>query len=244
MARTFALNVYGQVSSAVATAAPVTMGCWFRQTAAAAANLCGLWLSTSATQHRMVLSINASLNVLAQTADTTVASATTSTAGSTSTWAHACGVFASSTSRAAYLNGGGKGTNATSKVPAGMNRTHIGHPTAVSITGDIAEVAMWSAALTDAEVAALATGISPLWIQSASLIGYWPVWGIASPEIDLTPNNRTMALTGSPAPANHAPVRPFTRSRASQGTPFWQFPTGAGRPWPVRVAQAPAVPDF
>jgi len=42
------------------------------------------------------------------------------------TWAHLCGIEYAADSRAVFLNGGNKGTNATSRTPAGVNRVSIG----------------------------------------------------------------------------------------------------------------------
>ncbi|MFS2087150.1 LamG-like jellyroll fold domain-containing protein, partial [Stenotrophomonas geniculata] len=77
------------------------------------------------------------------------------------TWNHALAVFASSTSRAAYLNGASKGTNVQSSSPTGVNRTttsmvYVSAASSLFFPGDLAEVAMWNVALTDADAAILA----------------------------------------------------------------------------------------
>ena len=41
--------------------------------------------------------------------------------------------------------------------------------------GSLAEAAIWNAALSDAEVAALATGVSPLLVRPGSLVFYAPL---------------------------------------------------------------------
>jgi Concanavalin A-like lectin/glucanases superfamily len=48
--------------------------------------------------------------------------------------------------------------------------------------GDLAHVAVWADGLTDAEVLALARGVSPTMVRLATLRGYWPLLGNASPE--------------------------------------------------------------
>lgn len=75
--------------------------------------------------------------------------------------------------------------------------------------GRIAEVAVWNLALTDDELRALAKGASPLMFQKANLMGYWPIFGHASPEPDLSGNNNHMTVTGSVPQGDHAPVSPF-----------------------------------
>jgi hypothetical protein len=56
--------------------------------------------------------------------------------------------------------------------------------------GLYAHAAIWSAALTAAEVAAMASGASPLLIRPASLVAYWPLRGLACdrPEPGLVRN--------------------------------------------------------
>jgi hypothetical protein len=101
------------------------------------------------------------------------------TAGySANTWHHACGVEYSSNSRAAFLDGGNKGTNAVLSTPAGLDTTSIGVALRAGgpigyLDGMVAEVAIWSAALTDAEVAILALGYLPLAVRPQSLVAYW-----------------------------------------------------------------------
>lgn len=75
--------------------------------------------------------------------------------------------------------------------------------------GKIAEVAIWDAALSAAELAALAKGVSPLLIRPANLKGYWPLWGVGSPEADLSGNKNNATITGTVNAANHAPTGPY-----------------------------------
>lgn len=135
---------------------------------------------------------------------------------SVNTWFHALAVGTSATSRTIYRDGGNSGTNTTSNTPGGtMNQWNIGRRGGSTSTtfwsGRLAEVALWNAALSADEALALARGVLPWRIRPLSLVGYWPVWGFQSPEIDLTSSARSMTVTGATL-ANHAPVRPFSRS--------------------------------
>ncbi len=66
-------------------------------------------------------------DVIALSYDASTAFAGSSTDWSTSTWHYAAGVFTSDTARAAYLDGAGKGTNATSiNFGPGLDNTNIG----------------------------------------------------------------------------------------------------------------------
>lgn len=72
--------------------------------------------------------------------------------------------------------------------------------------GRIAEVALWKGhTLTQAEVTALHNGARILSIAPAYLKGYWPLWGVATPEPDLSGNAYHGTVTGAVL-ADHAPV--------------------------------------
>ena len=105
--------------------------------------------------------------------------AVTTTGLTNNVWQHILAVFAANDDRRVYLNGGGKGTNATSRTPANMDRTAIGYWGIATpsnyFSGDIAEVGVWNTALTDEDALVLAAGFSPKAVQSSNLISYWPL---------------------------------------------------------------------
>lgn len=119
---------------------------------------------------------------------------TTATA-STGVWQTAAGVWASSSSRSAYLNGANKvtSTGASNVVFADLTRTAVGAnvlgPAFEFFDGRIAHCAVWSTALTDDDVAILHAGLHPTRVKSASLVAYWSVSGKDSPEIDIVGRN-------------------------------------------------------
>lgn len=81
--------------------------------------------------------------------------ADTSTGFVADRWQHACGVWASATSRSAYLNGGGKGTNSGNNNPALASQlvgAYYDGTTAIFANGRLGEVRIYNRALTDAEV--------------------------------------------------------------------------------------------
>jgi len=95
-------------------------------------------------------------------------------------WHHACGVFSANDSRACFLDGGNKGTNANTAIPLALDETRIGSlafepPNEFFMDGNLAEAAIWNVALTDAEVALLAKGYSPLFVRPQNLVSYWPL---------------------------------------------------------------------
>lgn len=202
-------------SSAALTGVPISIACWFNVASAVITyNLCLISNSSVSNYFGLDLSNGAPANgtVGALTAIAGEAFAKSTTTFSASSWNHACAVFDSITSRSAFLNGGGKGTNATSKTPASLAKTTVGAARSTTTTfspinGSIAEVAIWSAALDDAEVASLATGICPRLIRPSSLTAYWPLIGRFSPELDFG-NNGVFPLTmnGTMAQADHTRI--------------------------------------
>ncbi len=144
---------------------------------------------------------------------------------SANVWNHACLVGAADNDWSIYLNGGSKGTSNTSVIPAGLDNTAIGIRATASpaapLNGEIAEVAIWNVALTDAEVAILAAGFSPLLVNPQGLVAYWPLIGRTSPEIDLVGGNN-LTVTESVV-ATHTrmfyPTQPFTGFAAAAVPP-------------------------
>lgn len=84
----------------------------------------------------------------------------------------ATAVWAASNSRSARLNGGTAGTNTNNSIPASLNRTSVGalmRSSATSfLTGNIAEIVAYSAALADADRQAIEAYLTAKWIPSSS----------------------------------------------------------------------------
>ncbi len=162
---------------------PITMACWFitsnNTTNQGLLNICdnttggqGIRLNTQGAVAGDPIRI-LSVGTAAVAVDTT-------TGFSINTWTHACGVFASSTSRTVYINGGSSATNTTNSSGTGENRLFQGVVRAASaftnyFTGSLAEVGVWNAALTADEVLSLARGMSPSLIRPQSLTIYAPL---------------------------------------------------------------------
>jgi hypothetical protein len=167
------------ITAALVTGAPCTLACWFNSTSLTAnqnlialvdlpnSNYIGLAASGTRAGDPVIAYVGGAL-----------ALASSSTGYSANTWQHAAGVFTSSTSRAAFVNGGSKGTNTTSVTPTSLVSTALGMFNAAgsdSMLGALAEVGIWNVALTDDEVASLAKGFSPDQIRPQSLIAYLPL---------------------------------------------------------------------
>ena len=156
-------------------------------------------------------------------------STASSTVGySTGVWNHGAAVFASSTSRTVYLNGGNSATETTSGTPSGLNRTAVGaklgNTASGFFDGHLADVAAWNIALSAADIASLALGFSPLLIRPDALIFYMPMWGYGSPEPDLR-GGQVYTVNGAPAVGTTNP-RVFYPSRG--GARFIEPPAAGG----------------
>jgi hypothetical protein len=168
-----ASNQYLVTSSTPVTSTPLTMACWgIKNLATEGRELVGL--VDSAGSDRIVLGfVNTGI---AARVNTAVANAGTNTLG---VWRHAAGVFASSTSRTAYANGGAGATNTTDVTATAINSISIGargiSPVINYHDGLIAEVGIWDVALTAAEIASLAAGVTCDKVRPQSLRFYAPL---------------------------------------------------------------------
>lgn len=215
MARSgFSTSNYLELGSAIKSGAPMSVSAWgFTSITGAQQNIFTINAATNTNDFQLYVDAANKVNWNAVGAGSN-AIATTTTTFSANTWFHMMGVEVSTSSRAAYLNGAGKGTNATARTPASLVRTVIGAfhgatvlvPWAPAGTGRIAEVGVWSVALADADVATLALGVCPLLVHPESLIAYWPLIGTYSPEINLLSNTSVMSITGSLSQSAHTRV--------------------------------------
>lgn len=208
----------GMVSSTVPlTAVPLTISAWFYPTSFAANGTIASANGAGGDRHELRCSTAAKVEAVSRMAGPTTGSATISTTAVINTWSHACGVFASATSRSAYLNGAGKVTNATNITPVAMSAFTIGATPSVFV-GLIADVALWNVALTDAEILALSKGVSPMRVRRESLVSYIPLYGAESPEPDLVAA-RTYSIGTTTKGTHSAPVAPSMRRMWNFSTP-------------------------
>lgn len=232
--RGWSASNYLSYAAGVVTAPPMTIAAWCRTSISGQFQVIGGIYNSASINNQNMIEIYARASVptnglTIQSANaSTSAVVSTSTGFSINTWFHACGVTSAINSRSIYLNGGGKNTNTTSiSAPVGINRTAFGvaaestldTPFAPGGNGDLAEVAIWNVALTDTEVLVLASGVSPMLVRPASLVGYWPLIGMVSPETNLKSNTAKLTmigtLTASAHPRIFMPKRPQFRTKLS-----------------------------
>ncbi|HWA18959.1 MAG TPA: LamG-like jellyroll fold domain-containing protein [Devosia sp.] len=215
--RDWSTSNFLRYGGAVIAAAPLTIAYWAKTSITGTPQVgCGIFNSgAGVNNNNFRVGVSSSDVVEAITCDGAgTAIATSSTTFTADTWFHLCGVFASASDRRAFLDGAGKGTNSTNKTPSGLNRTSVGkidntansRPWASGGTGDIAEVAIWNAALDDAQVAMLATGLIPTKVRPDALVAYWPLVHGYSPEINLLSNTSVLTMQGTLSMAPHCRV--------------------------------------
>ena len=111
----------------------------------------------------------------------TGAGANTTSGFSANQFTYCVGVYESTSSRSAYINGGSKETNTTALGSVAAFDTLVIGCQAFNndyyhyYIGQASEVAIWSVALTDAEIASLAKGFKPTRIRPQSLVFYAPL---------------------------------------------------------------------
>jgi hypothetical protein len=200
---------------AAITAAPCTMAAWFNPVNVTEDHILISCSRSASSDNWFFLAANgvtAGDPIAASTiSGGTEALALTSTSFAANTWQHACGVWTAANSRAAYLNGGGVGTNSTSVTPTSIDRTYVGRLTGFdgslygSMNAAIAEAAIWNAALTAAEVSSLSKGLCPLLVRPSALVCYWPIYGRQSPEPDFA-DGLPLTINGTMSQAAHTRV--------------------------------------
>lgn len=162
------------------TGVPFTIAAWFYQTTATTAVIASLVHDTTSERHNLAtVATSGSLAVAASTNSNALASSSTTTTVAPNTWAHGVGVWRSTAYRQVWLNGEAATANTSSINAPTVQRFRIGaratQSTSLFFPGNLAEVGVWSAELTAAEIASLASGVSPELIRPQSLVFYAPL---------------------------------------------------------------------
>lgn len=151
MARLFddAQSEYLQVEPAVLSGTPLAMVCWFNIDFLDEYQYI-MWLGNKdVANHCHALLFRKIADELSaySIAGGTSVRATATASISANTWHHGCAIFVSVTDRRVLLDGGNKGTDATSRSPTGLNRLSFGARRSSApdlyLSGKIAEAAIW-----------------------------------------------------------------------------------------------------
>ena len=231
MGRTFivASSQYLSVPSAVVSSAPFTISVWFYRTEEAASRfLFDIGVNGSAN-NRWSLETTGNgegyNKVRFTSRDTTSATVVTDQDWSLNTWHHACVIEAASDDRSVYLDAQSPDTDTGSRSPSGVNETYIAlrHAGVGFYEGYLADAALWSAALTDDEVALLAKGISPLLIRQDARVAYWPLLDNDNEwdrRYDMTPTNGP-GWAGHPPQVFHRDKQLWKPARMNNTRQIW-----------------------
>jgi hypothetical protein len=214
------------------SAYPFTYALWIRPTAAllagSANGVAMAGVSSGASTSGPYLRINPSNDRLEAGVSDNVGFSSPSATVAADSWAHIAAVWNSTTARTAYLNGVAGTTATTSKsfvvnnagIRLGARQGGSGSPTEW-FGGDLAEAAIWDAALAASDIAALAKGVPPLLVRPANLVFYAPLLGRSATEPEwigataLTPSN-------APPQASHprllSPYRGYAPRRSQANT--------------------------
>lgn len=178
------------------TAYPLTFACWFRTKELTRQQTLIMIGPSASSDNRFSMQISSTGFLLNEARTTSSALATCATSCRPNTWHHACATFTNATTRAIYLDGSNKATNATSRTPTGtLNRISIGFDYNISsriLTGDLTMAAIWNVALSDTEVWRLAgrgqgmqQASDPRTVQRSALVDLWPADAFTSIERDV-----------------------------------------------------------
>jgi hypothetical protein len=167
-------------ASAPVSSHPCTLSCWFYSNTL---TNCALVTVETTSGNLTLMNIGANDNGTARAniyQNASGATFDTTASFSNQTWNHIACAFSSATSRTLYLNGGNSVTNTTSVttsslVRAAISGRYFSGSTSAFANGRIAEVGIWNAALTAAEIASLADGMTCDKVRPQSLVFYAPL---------------------------------------------------------------------
>lgn len=172
---------YFTSDNTVATTVPLTLSMWKRSSSTAAqstAMMIELSNGTNNQRYTLVQEIfGGNQDILAYSNGTGGGANSSLVAPVSTNWQHICAVFSSSSYRISYLNGVAGTANTTNVITSGINKIFIGSRSDQAFTfgGNIAEVAVYNAALTQEEITMLSKGISPELVRPANLKIYCPL---------------------------------------------------------------------
>lgn len=240
MAREFnGTNQYLQIDAVPLSTAPCGMVGWFRSDSISSTQAVLSLCNSGANQQQRNLRVFG-----AQPGDPVTAvergdaggaerAAFSATGYTADTWHHGAALFRDANYRKAYIDTVAGTANTDNVGTITFNRTNIGRwgrSTATNyFNGELAEVALfdlqnWGASASareaawDRAVEAMGKGVRPIRFP-IGLVGYWPLWGDHSPEIDCHPRSNnasdfSMAVTGAVKATRHAPIELRTRPPA------------------------------
>lgn len=218
-------------SAADVTVTPFTVAMWIKADSTGSAETFTSFPRQDTEQSYHALQMNSSGNLLCTSSVTdSIASSASAGALTGGAWDHCCGVWASITSRTAYLNGVAATTNTTSKNPT-VNYTTIGTlknggSFQQDLFGGGAEYCVWNIALSAAEITALSNGLHPLCVRPTNIVSYRqfgePIEIVGSSYKAIV-GEQVMTDNGTVEVDDHPPI-------AYSSAQILQFPSAGGEP--------------
>jgi hypothetical protein len=201
----------------------VQFACWSNTSGLVGTDI-GLYLDPSGTYgpvNCLAAEVNGGNAYPADTAFSTAACALGSWQHLAATW-QVSGGF---TLMTVYVNGANKGTKTYANIPSGLIQSLIGNDpraSGVQSTGPLAVPCFWNIALSDGDVALLATGYRPTFMHPANIVSYPILTSLASPLPDLVyPSPWLVQGSGlvyaADPPNLYSPVQPLPTVQQASG---------------------------
>lgn len=191
---------------------PMTIACWFKAASTHTGAIFGL--GTIAGTDRVFVNVGTTPNITANYVTSGGSGPVTYNVTYGTDWHHVAWVIDSTTRRVLYYDGTPVGTNTTSVSAGTYTMTYAGVRVVTTpgayFDGTLAEGAIWSVALTDAEVSALAAGGNPAASANPREIRpdkvmVVPMLGVSNPEYSTSGTH--FSLTNTPTAAAHPAIR-------------------------------------
>lgn len=200
-----------ELASAVVTAYPFTIFGWIKPNSASTGfgGLVSMGASGGTTYVGAFDFGSVNGKITARTRGSSSADANSTTGIITASWQPFMAVFTSASSRTIYYASGASVTNVATENPTlgSLNRLRLGvFPTAESsfFNGEMAEVAIWTAALGASEWDALKAGAVPATVLPGALLDYWALFSSAATQTGF--NGRVLTATNTSSAATHPPI--------------------------------------
>ena len=216
LARTTPNSLSGTCTGFATT--PLSITCWVKLYGSVSSQVVSVGTVGSANNYYFIGLSGTNLVQAGERDAATTSTAQTASAPSNGVWHNLTAVFAAHNDRRIYFDGANKATSAVARTcgaTTGIALMGDPVPTGDGWPLDLAHVALWNIALSDADATQL-YAIGPAAVQAANLVEYWPLYGNKNPEPSTqTANSLTVA-------AQYSPADPFANfSRLPYSTPVF-----------------------
>ena len=174
-------NQWLSTASTPVTAPPLTLACWFNSDSATALQFL-VQVEQNASNYFAIAAegdrAGDPVAIFIRAAGAQARALRTTTGYSANTWHHACGVFATTSSRTVYIDGGNSATDTFPQSVGAATTVKVGAFQSANVAyldGRIAEVGVWNVALSADEIASLADGMTCDKVRPQSLVFYAPL---------------------------------------------------------------------